>query len=106
MYALVTVALAALALSVEAFLRVEGFSPEEEIISPGVKDVAVSAEDSLYPPPDTSYFEARPDSVFVYLSVESLPRGEDMEARVQRTESGSVFSLFFRGDPGLEVLDE
>lgn len=106
LYALVAAALAALALGVEAFLRVESFSPGEEIISPGVKDVAVSAEDSLYPPPDTSYFEARPDSVFVYLSIEGLPSGEDMEARVQRTESGSVFSLFFGGDAGLEVLDE
>ena len=106
LYALVAAALAALALGVEAFLRVESFSPGEEIISPGIQDIAVSEEDGLYPPPDTSRFEARPDAIFVYLSVEDLPSGEDMEARVQRAESGSVFSLFFGRGDGLEALDE
>lgn len=44
LYVLVAVVLAALALGVEAFLRTETFSP-------AVRDVTVSAEDSLYPPP-------------------------------------------------------
>ena len=106
LYVLVAVALVALALSVEAFLRAENFSPREEIISPSIRDVAVSAKNSLYPPPDVSRFQGRPENVFVYLSVEDLPNGEDMEARVERMESGSVFSWIFGGEAEIEVLDE
>ncbi|MDP8951281.1 MAG: hypothetical protein M3N18_03405 [Actinomycetota bacterium] len=106
LYALVAAALAALALSVEAFLRAENFSPGEEIVAPGIQDVAVSAENSLYPPPDTGRFEEPPETVFVYLSVEDLPSGEDMEARVQREESGSAYALLFGRGAGLEALDE
>jgi hypothetical protein len=106
LYVLVAAALIALALGVEAFLRVENFSPGEQIISPGIRDIAVSAEDSLYPPADTGRFDGRPEAVFVYLSVESLPSGEDMEARVKRVESGSIFSRFFGREAGLEALDE
>ena len=51
LYVLVAVVLAALVLGVEAFLRTETFSAVEEISSPAVRDVTVSAEDSLYPPP-------------------------------------------------------
>jgi hypothetical protein len=93
-------------LGVEAFLRAENFSPGEEIISPNIQDVAVSTEDSLCPPPDTTRFEGRPETVFVYLSVEDLPRGEEMEARVERAESDSVFPRFFGRRPELEALDE
>ncbi len=106
LYTLVAAALAALALSAEAFLRAENFSPGEEIFSPGIQDVAVSDQNSLYPPPDTGRFEERPRTVFVYLSVEDLPSGEDMEARVERVESGSAFALFFGQGVGLEALDE
>jgi hypothetical protein len=106
LYALVAVALAALALGVESFLRTENFSPGETINSPGIRDVTVSTEDGLYPPPDTNHFEEQPGTIFVYLSVEGLPTGEDMEARVQRAESGSAFSLLFGGESRLEALDE
>lgn len=106
LYVLVAVALVALALGVETFLREENFAPRKEIISPGVRDVIVSPENSLYPPPDTNRFQAPPETVFVYLSVEGLPSGEDMEARVQRAGSGSVFSALFREEAGLEILDE
>ncbi len=106
LYVLVAVFLAALALGVEAFLRAENFSVGEEIFSPAVRDITVSAEDSLYPPPDEGRFEGGTESVFVYLSVEELPTGEDMEARVEREESGSMFSLLFSPGPGIEVLDE
>jgi hypothetical protein len=105
LYALVAATLVALVLYVEAFLRAETFSPGEEIDAPGVKDVVVSTEDSLYPPPDTSRFEERPETIFVYLSVEGLPAGEDMEARVESVGSGSVLSFFGQG-AGLEALDE
>ena len=106
LYVLVAAVLVALALGVEAFLRAENFSPGEEIISPSIRDIAVSAENSLYPPPDTSRFEGRPETIFVYLSVEGLPSGEEMEARVERAGSGSMFSLFFGQGAGLEALDE
>lgn len=106
LYALVVVALVALALGVEAFVRAENFSPGEEILSPGVQDVVVSAENSLYPPPDTNRFEVPPEAVFVYLSVEDLPGVDGMEARVNRSGSGSAFSLLFGWGAGIEVLDE
>jgi hypothetical protein len=106
LYVLAATVLVALVLGFGTFLRAENFSPGEDIISPGIRDIAVSSEDSLYPPPDTSRFEERPQTVFVYLSVEDLSSGEDMEARVERAESGSVFSLFFGRGAGLEVLDE
>lgn len=106
LYVLVAVFLAALALGVEVFLRAETFSVGEEISSPAVRDIVVSAEDSLYPPPDEGRFEGETETVFVYLSVEELPTGEDMEARVERVASGSMFSLLFSPGPGIEVLDE
>lgn len=105
MYVLVAVALVALALGVEAFLRAENFLPGEEV-SPGVRDVVVSPENSLYPPPDTAHFEGPPETIFVYLSVEELPSVEDMEAQVERVGSGSVFSLLLDRGAGIEVLDE
>jgi hypothetical protein len=105
LYVLVAVVLAALALGVEAFLRAESFSVREEISSPAIRDITVSAEDSLYPPPDEGRFEGGTEIIFVYLSVEDLPTGEDMEVRVERVTSGSVFSLFAPG-PGIEALDE
>ncbi len=105
LYVLAVVALVALALIVEAFLRAETFSPGE-MVSPGVRDVVVSGENSLYPPPDTNYFQQPPEAIFVYLSVEDLPSGEDMEARVERAWSGSVFSLLFSPGVGLEAVDE
>ena len=106
LYALVTLALVALALGVEAFLRAEKFSPGKEIVSPGIRDIAVSTEDDLYPPPDTNRFEERPEIVFVYLSVEGLPSEEDMEAHVERVGSGSVFSLLFGRGTELDATDE
>lgn len=106
LYVLVAVALVALALLVEAFLRTEDFSPGEEISSPSIQDVAVSEEDSLYPPPDMSRFTARPGTIFVYLSVEDVPSVEDMGARVERSGSGSAFSLFQERGSRIQVLDE
>lgn len=106
LYVLVAVVLVALALGVEAFLRAENFLPGEDISAPGIRDVVVSPENNLYPPPDTTRFEVPPEIIFVYLSVEELPDVEGMEARVQRAESGSAFSLFFDRGTSIEVLDE
>lgn len=106
LYLLVAAALVALSLGVETFLRAENFSPREEIVSPSIQNISVSAQNSLYPPPDTGHFTERPETIFVYLSVDGLPSGEDMEARVQRAGSGSVFSILFGQGVGLEALDE
>ncbi len=106
LYALLAAALIALALGMEAFLREENFAPRKQILSTSVRDVIVSQENSLYPPPDMNRFQGPPEAVFVYLSVEGLPSGEDMEARVQRAESGSVFRMLFGEESGIEVLDE
>jgi hypothetical protein len=46
------------------------------------------------------------ETVFVYLSVEELPTGEDMEARVERVAFGSIFSLLFSPGPSTEILEE
>ena len=106
LYVLVAVVLVALALGVEAFLRAENFLPGEEISAPGIRDATVSSENSLYPPPDTARFEVPPETIFVYLSVEELPSVEGIEARVERAESGSAFSLLFDRGTSVEVLDE
>jgi hypothetical protein len=105
-YVLVAVVLVALALGVEAFLRSENFLPGEDISAPGIRDVVISSENSLYSPPDTARFEVPPETIFVYLSVEELPEVEGMEARVQRTASGAAFSLLFDRGASIEVLDE
>ena len=94
--------MAALALGVEAFLWAETLLVREEISSPAVRDIIVSAEDSLYPPPEEGRFEGETKTVFMYLSVEELPPGEDMEARVERVDSGPILSLLFSPGPRIE----
>ena len=106
LYVLIAVALVALGLVVESFLRAEDFTPGEEIVSPNIRDVSVSAENRLYPPPDVNYFGERPETVFVYLSVEDLPTGEDMRAEVRRSGSGSALALFFGENDGIRAVDE
>ena len=46
------------------------------------------------------------ETVFVYLGVEELPTGEDMEARAERVAFGSIFSLLFSPGPSIEILEE
>ena len=106
LYVILGVVLVALWLVVEAFLRTENFTPREEIVSPNIRDVSVSAENRLYPPPDVNYFSQRPETIFVYLSVEDLPTGEDMRAQVRRSGSGSALSLFFGEQDEIEAFDE
>jgi hypothetical protein len=56
--------------------------------------------------PDEGRFGGEVETVFVYLSVEESPTGEDMEARVERVAFGSIFSLLFSPGPSIEILDE
>ena len=103
---LVAVVLVALALLVEAFLRAESFSPGEDIPAPGIRDISVSEDDSLYPPPDVSRFDGRPETIFVYLSVNDVPAVEDLEARVRRSGNASAFALLFGRGPEIRAVDE
>ena len=103
---LVAVVLVALALLVEAFLRAESFSPGEELPGPGIQDISVSERDSLYRPPDAGRLRGRPETVFVYLSVNDVQGVEDMTAQVERSGSASVFSLLLGRGPELEAVDD
>ncbi len=104
-YVLAVMGLAALLLVAAALLRDESFTPGEELHSGGVQDVAVSTEDTSYPPSDVLRFDDRPEVVYVYLAVEDLPRGRDLGARVERSGTQSALSWLLAGRDGLEVSD-
>src|SRR5215218_11433153 len=74
------------------------FSPGEELISPGAKDIAVSQEDTVYPTSDRLRFDGRPEAIYVYLRVEDLATYDDLEARVGRASRTSALGrLLSRG---------
>lgn len=83
-----------------------GFDPGEELNDSAVKDIAVSEEDTLYPPSDVVRFGSRPRVVYVYVAVEGLPAGTDLGARVERSGWESVLARAFAGSGSLEVVDE
>jgi hypothetical protein len=103
---LVAAALAALGSRRRSLLEGGGLLARRGDRRSRIQDAAVSAENSLYPPPDTGRFEEPPGTVYATSSVEDLPSGEGMEARVERKESGSEFPLLFGRGAGLEALDE
>jgi hypothetical protein len=103
-YALAVMGLAALLFV--ALLRGGTFSPGEELQAPGFEDVAVSTEDALYPSSDVLRFDDRPEVVYVYLAVEDLPAGSNLEARVERSGRRSALSWLLAGGDNLEVSDE
>ena len=74
------------------------FSPGEELISPGAKDIAVSQEDRVYPTSDKLRFDGGPEVVYVYLMVQDFATYEDLKARVGRTTRVSALGrLLGRG---------
>jgi hypothetical protein len=81
------------------------FSPGEELISPGAKDIAVSQEDKVYPTSDRLSFDGGPEVVYVYLRVEDIATYEDLEARVGRTSRVSALGRLLGGG-GLVVSKE
>lgn len=99
-------AVAALALVVWVIFGGRGFEPGEELNAPGIKDIAVSEEDTLYPPSDVLRFGTRPRVVYVYVAVEGLPAGTDLGARVERSGWESVLSRLFAGSGRLMAVDE
>jgi hypothetical protein len=82
------------------------FSPGEELISPGAKDIAVSQEDKVYPTSDRLRFDGRPEVVYVYLRVEDFATYEDLEARVRRASRVSAFGRLLDGGGELVVSKE
>jgi hypothetical protein len=78
------------------------FSPGEELISPGAKDIAVSQEDTMYPTSDRLRFDGGPEVVYVYLRVEKLANYGDLEGRVGLTSRSSALGRL-RGGGGLVV---
>ena len=106
-YALAVMGLAALLLVVMSLLRGGSFSPGEDLYAPAVRDVAVSTADTTYPPSDGLRLEDRPEVVYVYLTVENLARGSDLEARVERSGRRSALSwLLPARSESLAVSDE
>ena len=106
-YVLAVMGLTALSLVAMALLRGGSFSPGEELYAPGFRDVAVSTADTAYPPSDVLRLEAGPEVVYVYLTVENLARGSDLEARVERSGRRSALSwLLPARSESLAVSDE
>ena len=104
-FALAAMGLAALLLVVAVQVRGEGFTPGEKLYAPGFEDIAVSTENTSYPPSDVLRFHTRPEVVYVYLAVEDLPGVKDLEARVERSGRRSALSWLLGGGEGLEVSD-
>jgi hypothetical protein len=104
-YALAAVGIAALLLAAVAFVQEVSFSPGEKLYATEVEGIAVSAEDTSYPPTDTLRFESRPEIVYVYLAVQDLPGDTDLKARVERSGRRPVLSRVLGGGEGIEVLD-
>lgn len=103
---LISLGVAGLLLVAGALVRARDFSPGEELEASIFKDIAVSVEDSLYPPSDTLRFDEPPEAVYVYLVVEGMPSGENLKAEVEHSGSGSVLSRIFAGEERIVVLDE
>jgi hypothetical protein len=82
------------------------FSPGEELISPGARDIAVSQEDKVYPASDRLRFGGGAEVVYVYLRVEDFAAYEDLEARVGRTSRVSALGRLFGGGGDLVVSKE
>lgn len=80
----------------------DDFASGEEILAPGVEDIAAGTGDAPFPGRDASRFDAGTEVVRVYLRVEGLPRGRRMIATVERSGRSSAVSRFF----GKEVRAE
>lgn len=88
------------------FVVGQRFEPGEEIDDPGIKDIAVSEEDTLYPPSDVLRFAGRPAVIYIYVAVEDLPTGTELSARVDRSGRDSVISRLMFGRSSIEAVDE
>ena len=105
-YVLAAMAIAALSFVGVELLRGGGFSPGEEMNAPGFEDIAVSAENTSYPASDVLRFDERPEVLYVYLVVEDLQGGRNLEARIERSGTQSLMGWLLEGGDDLEVSDE
>ena len=105
-YLTVALVVVGLALLAWTFGAGGGFEPGEKMEAEGIKDIAVSEEDTLYPPSDVLRFSEAPAVVYVYVAVEGLPSGTDLDASVERTGRESVLGWLFSGAGDIEVVDE
>jgi hypothetical protein len=83
-----------------------GFTPGEDLISPGAQDIAVSREDTMYPVSDRLRFDAGVEKIYVYLRVENLATYGDLEASVERTSRTSALGRLLGGGGELVVENE
>ncbi|MDQ4128087.1 MAG: hypothetical protein M3151_09110 [Actinomycetota bacterium] len=82
------------------------FSPGEELVAPGVEDVAVSPEATTsYPQSDVLRLEEGHKVVYVYLRVQDLATDGELGARVERSSRTPALARLF-GGRGIRVLDE
>jgi len=94
-----------LAAVVTIFLGQDDFSPGEEMISPGVEDVAVSPEATAYPESDELRLDEGHRVVYIYLRVEELAAEGGLQARVERSSRVPALVRLFGGEE-IRVLDE
>jgi hypothetical protein len=83
-----------------------GFTPGEDLISPGAQDIAVSQEDTMYPTSDKLRFDGGAQSLHVYLRVENFATYGDLQARVRRTSRTSALGRLLGGRGELVVAEE
>jgi hypothetical protein len=83
-----------------------GFTPGEDLVSPGAQDIAVSREDTMYPASDRLRFDGGVEKIYVYLRVENLATYGDLGAGVERTSRTSALGLLLGGRGELVVENE
>jgi hypothetical protein len=83
-----------------------GFTPGEDLVSPGAQDIAVSREDTMYPASDRLRFDGGVEEIYVYLRVENLATYGDLEAGVERMSRTSALGRLLGGGGELVVERE
>lgn len=82
------------------------FETTEELNAPGIKDIAVSDEDTAYPSSDVLRFSEPPGVVYVYVSVERFPADKDLNAHVERSARGSLLTRLLFTRATIKVVDD
>lgn len=99
---LVALALLAAWFLAGTFSQTTGSPPQEELSS-GFADISVSTKDKPYPPQDVNHFAPPPRVIYVYVVLKGFSGKKDLEARVERTGSGSILSKLLPGSGELQV---
>ena len=83
-----------------------GFTPGEDLVSPGAQDIAVSQEDTMYPASDRLRFDGGVEEIHVYLRVENFATYGDLGASVGRAARTSALGRLLGGADELVVENE